>query len=51
MDKDEIIRELKKALSDIDDCERNIKSDNKSRALYELSYAEDRIRKVVRSLA
>ncbi|WP_168340492.1 hypothetical protein [Rhizobium laguerreae] len=51
MDKDEIVRELKKVLSDIDGCERNINGDNKSRALYELGYAEQRIRKLLRALA
>jgi hypothetical protein len=43
-------RLIKGALSDIDDCERKIKSGDNSRAAYELSYAEDKLKKALRLL-
>lgn len=45
-----MIRELKNALNDLDDCEIKLKGNDKDRALYELSFGYDRVKKVLKAL-
>ncbi|MEQ1950555.1 hypothetical protein [Mesorhizobium sp. CN2-181] len=50
MDRDEVVKVLKKALNDVQDCEANIKRGNADRALYDIGFAEDNIRKALKAL-
>ncbi|MBY5554127.1 hypothetical protein [Rhizobium leguminosarum] len=48
--KTSLLKLLKTAASDMDDCETKIKADDKSRALYELDHAADCVKKAIRLL-
>ena len=50
MQTEAMVRELKRALNELDDCQRKIKSGNLDRARYDLSDAVDRIQSVIKSL-